>query len=563
MTGDTPSSDPLRLDRRQLLRGLGLGSAALALPGVLAACGGSSGSGTSAGPSGSSAPQKVSGADISSLTWAVAASTIVGLDIASAFESNAQIVQICGLEGLLAVSDQLTLTPLLATSWKYDAAGLNYVFQIRSGVKFWDGTPMTVDDVVYSLTRHINPKVSSQIAGYFANVGSFVKTGASEMTVKLKKADPLVANALVFAPILSKAFVTKFGSGLGTPGSGQRIMGTGPYQITSYPNSTSATVERFDGYWGAKPKVKTCTFSCISDTQTLQLAVQSGQAGGTFTVPVQDSAAWDKISTIKTYSAPGMYICALSFDTSAPPFNDLHVRKAIAYAADRSGYVRAFLEGNGTAADCVVPPQQWGSVLPQSQVASLYRKLPSYPFSLADAKKELAQSAYPHGFTTNNVLVPNNSPAVVKAMESLSTTVKQLGINMPIQQVPTNDWLANLYGHKKLGLVCLLFLPDYADPADYMNLIYPSANAVKNNFNLANFKDPQIDKLLQGANSATTNAQRAQDLSKVLTISQQQLPYYGLFWQNDVMAIQNKYVYQGFTGLYYNQNWLTRVYSAS
>ena len=558
---DRISAEGMRLDRRQLLRGIGIGSAALAFPGVLAACGNSGGSGGSPG-SGTSSPAKLSNKDIASLSWALSTSTIVGLDIASAFEANAQMVQINGLEGLLAVSDQLTLTPLLATSWNYDAAGLKYVFQIRPGVKFWDGTPMTVDDVVFSLSRHIDPKVSSQIAGYFANVDSFVKTGASEVTIKLKRPDPLVANALVFAPILSQAFVKKIGSGLGAPGTGLRIMGTGPYQITSFPNSTSATVDRFAGYWGAKPRVKTCAFSCIADTQTLQLAIQSGQSGGTFGVPVQDSAAYEKLSGVRTYSAPGMYICALSFDTSTPPFNDLHVRKAIAYASDRAGYVRAFLDGNGTPADCVVPPQQWGSVLPQSQVAKIYQQLPNYPFSLADAKKELAQSAHPNGFTTNSVLVPNNSPAVVKAMESLSTSVKQLGINMPIQQVPTNDWLANLYGHKNLGLICLLFVPDYADPADYMNLIYPSANAVKNNFNLANFKDPQVDKLLQQANSASSNAQRAQDLSQVLTISQQQLPYYGLFWQNDVMAIQNAYAYQGFTGLYYNQSWLNRIYSA-
>jgi peptide/nickel transport system substrate-binding protein len=558
---DRISAEGMRLDRRQLLRGLGIGSAALAFPGVLAACGSSGGS-ASPGTSGS-APAKLSNKDIPSLSWALSASTIVGLDIASAFEANAQMVQINGLEGLLAVSDQLTLAPLLATSWNYDAAGLKYTFQIRPGVKFWDGTDMTADDVVFSLTRHIDPKVSSQIGSYFENVDSYVKTGANEVTCKLKRPDPLVANALVFAPILSEAFVKKIGSGLGSPGAGLRIMGTGPYQITSFPNSTSATLDRFDGYWGTKPKVKTCAFSCIADTQTLQLAVQSGQTGGTFGVPVQDAADYQKISTIRTYSTPGMYICALSFDVSAPPFNDLHVRKAIAYACDREGYVRAFLDGNGTPADCVVPPQQWGSVLPQSQVATLYKKLPSYPFSLADAKKELAQSAYPHGFTTNNVLIPNNSPAVVKAFESLSTTVKQIGINMPIQQVPTNDWLANLYGHKKLGLVCLLFVPDYADPADYMNTIYPSANAVKNNFNLANFKDPQVDKLLQAANSAGSNAQRAQDLSQVLTISQEQLPYFGLFWQNDVMAIQNSYVYQGFTGLYYNQNWLNRIYSAT
>jgi peptide/nickel transport system substrate-binding protein len=558
--------DQLHLDRRQLLRSLGLGGAALAVPGLLAACGSSGGSGgssSSPGGSTSSAPGNTSDADIPSLQWALNTSTIVGLDIATAFESNSQCVAVCGMEGLLGVSNELTLVPLLATSWKYDRPNLKYVFQVRQGVKFWDGTPMTMDDVVYSLSRHIDPKVSSQIAGYFANVASFEKTGASEVTAKLKHPDPLVANALVFAPIMSKAFAEKIGKALGSPGSGLRIMGTGPYKISSYPSSTAATVERFDGYWGAKPRVQSCTFSCISDTQTLQLAIQSGQAAGTLTVPVQNAADYQKMSGVQTYSASGMEICALTFDVSTPPFDDLHVRKAIAYACDREGYVRAFLGGNGTPAACVVPPEQWGSVLPQSQVASMYAKLPSYPFSIENAKKELAQSSHPNGFTTNKILVPNNQPAVLKALESLSTTVKQLGITMPISQVPSNDWLANIYAHKDLGIVCLLFLPDYADPADYMNLIYPSANAVKNNFNLANYKNPKVDKLIQDANAASSNAERAQDLSQVLTISQQDLPYYGLFWQNDVMAIQNKYVYKGFTGLYFNQNWLSRIYAAS
>jgi peptide/nickel transport system substrate-binding protein len=569
--GDPGPNEPLRLDqlhldRRQLLRGLGLGGAALAVPGLLAACGSSGGSGgssSSPGGSTSSAPGNTSDADIPSLQWALNTSTIVGLDIATAFESNSQCVAVCGMEGLLGVSDKLTLVPLLATSWKYDRPNLKYVFQLRQGVKFWDGTPMTADDVAFSLSRHIDPKVSSQIAGYFANVASFEKTGASEITAKLKHPDPLVANALVFAPILSEAFVKKIGKALGSPGSGLRIMGTGPYKITSFPSSTAATVERFDGYWGAKPRVQSCTFSCISDIQTLQLAIQSGQAAGTLTVPVQDAANYQKMSGVQTYSASGMEICALTFDVSTPPFDDLHVRKAIAYACDREGYVRAFLGGNGTPAACVVPPEQWGSVLPQPQVASMYAKLPSYPFSIENAKKELAQSSHPNGFTTNKILVPNNQPAVLKALESLSTSVKQLGITMPISQVPSNDWLANIYAHKDLGIVCLLFLPDYADPADYMNLIYPSANAVKNNFNLANYKNPKVDKLIQDANSASSNAERAQDLSQVLTISQQDLPYYGLFWQNDVMAIQNKYVYKGFTGLYFNQNWLSRIYAAS
>ena len=136
---DRISAEGMRLDRRQLLRGIGIGSAALAFPSVLAACGSSGGS-ASPGTSGS-APAKLSNKDIPSLSWALSASTIVGLDIASAFEANAQMVQINGLEGLLAVSDQLTLAPLLATSWNYDAAGLKYTF--RSGRGSSSGTART------------------------------------------------------------------------------------------------------------------------------------------------------------------------------------------------------------------------------------------------------------------------------------------------------------------------------------------------------------------------------------------------------------------------------------
>jgi peptide/nickel transport system substrate-binding protein len=559
-----PSFLPSDLDRRQALK-IALGASAF---GVLAACGSSSGGSAAGGPaSGGTSSQpavKHSNASISSVTWGVGTGTIIGLDIASAFDGHAMYVQRCGLEGLLAATNTLGLGPLLATSWKYEPASLKYVFQIRPGVKFWDGSTMTVDDVVFSLTRHIDPKVGSQIGAYFANVDSFVKTGASELTIKLKHPDPDVANSLVFAPILSRKFVQKIGSGLGSPGSGLRIMGTGPYQITSFPSSTSCTLERFEGYWDTKPAVQKCSFTCIADAQTLLLAAQSGQIDGTFDVPVQNASNWQKVTSLRTYAAPGMSMFYLSFDVSKPPWNDLHARKAVAYAANTAGYVRAFVGGNGTPASCVVPPQQWGPVLPQAQVAKLYATLPKYPYSIAAAKKELAQSATPHGFTTNKLLIPNSLPALVNAAESLSLTLKQIGIILPVEQVGESQWLANLYAHKDaIGIVASEFGPDYADPADYINLLYPSANAVKNNFNTANFKDPQVDKLLTAASSAAADADRAKYLFEVLKISAEQLPYLALWWQDDIMAVQSKYVYENFTGLYYNQNWLSRIFTAS
>jgi peptide/nickel transport system substrate-binding protein len=553
---DASTRHPGWLERRQALKLLGIGGAAVAVPALAAAC-----SSSSTSPSG--APGKASTKSISSLTWALPTSTIVGLDIATAFEENTVCVQTVGLEGLLAIANNLSLRPLLATKWSYQPSALKYVFEIRSGVKFWDGTPMTPEDVAFSLTRHIDPKVASQIAGYFDNVSSFDVTGPSEVTIRLKQPDPTVQNSVVFAPILSKAFVEKVGKALGTPGPSVNIMGTGPYRITSFPSSTSATVARNPIFWGARPVVDKCSFTCIPNPQTLMLAMQSGTADGTFNVPVQQAAAWQRMSGVRTYSAPGMFVTYLSFDVTEPPWNDIHVRKAIAYACDRVGYVKAFLGGNGTPASCIVPPQQWAAVRTPAEVSKLYAALPSYPYNLDLARKELAQSAYPHGFTTNNVLAPSNVPAAVKTMESLSTTVKSLGITMPVQEVTSNAWLANIYAHKSLGLMCMLALPDYADPADYPNIAYPTADAIVNGLNTANFSNPEVDSLLQKANATSSDATRAKYLYQVLTISQQQLPYFGLYWENDVMAIQDAYIYENFTGLYYNQNWLTHIFSST
>ena len=71
-------------------------------------------------------------------------------------------------------------------------------------------------------------------------------------------------------------------------------------------------------------------------------------------------------------------------------------------------------------------------MLPAAQVDKLYAKLPAYPYSLDAARKELAKSALPNGFTTNKMVAPTNFPAVVKTLESLSNTLKRLGITMPI-----------------------------------------------------------------------------------------------------------------------------------
>src|SRR4051812_1784931 len=186
------------MTRRQALRRMGAASALVAAPtALLEACG-------SAGPSKPQATgARGTSAQIPSITWALGAAP-PGLDIATAFVDAGVAAMVLGLEPLLTVSDTLSLTPLLAESWTQPDV-LHSVYKIRSGVTFWDGSPLTAQDVAYSLGRHIDPKVSSQLGSYYAAVKSIDVTGADEVTVTMKRPDPLFPNVLAFSFITPKA----------------------------------------------------------------------------------------------------------------------------------------------------------------------------------------------------------------------------------------------------------------------------------------------------------------------------------------------------------------------
>jgi peptide/nickel transport system substrate-binding protein len=91
-------------------------------------------------------------------------------------------------EGLLAFDDNLALAPGVADSWE-QVDPLTYVYHLRDGVTFHDGSPVTTDDVVYSMSWHLDPENRSQLTPFYNAVDSIEATGDREITVKLKNPD--------------------------------------------------------------------------------------------------------------------------------------------------------------------------------------------------------------------------------------------------------------------------------------------------------------------------------------------------------------------------------------
>ena len=299
-------------------------------------------------------------------------------------------------EGPLAFGDDLSLIPGVTSAEQIDPT--TYKYTIRDGVTFGDGSPLTPDDIVATFQFHMKPDSGSQLAAFFSSVASVEATGPKEVTVKLKAPNVQFqyTPAHMAGFIFKKSQLEENIEDLGTPDA--LPLGTGPYKLVEFSPADRVVLEARDDYWGPKPVAKRIIFVSIPDRQTRLLAMQNGDIDGTFDLAISDIDQWKALGNVDVITAPSLGVYLLTIDHSAPPFDDIHVRKAIAYAIDRDGLVQALLKGNGEPATALNPPEMWAGVLPLDEVKAFYGTLPGYAFDLEKAKAELAQSAHAGGF---------------------------------------------------------------------------------------------------------------------------------------------------------------------
>ncbi len=543
------------LTRRDILKRSGAVGLVLALPAGLAACGsGGSTSGSATGSSG--ATGKASSAEIDHVTWGVSGSAPRALDIARDWTVPDLTASSLAVEALFTTGPDLKLQPLLASGITQPDPN-HYVIQLRPGVKFWDGTPLTVDDVIYSITRNQDEELGSPIGFLFEKVESVKAQGSNRIVITMSEPEPSFPQILTLAQVVSKKYSEQQGDSYASPGSTVRVLGTGPYKVTAFTTGGGVEVVRNEGYWGEKPKVKAASLKYFEDPQTMLLAARQGEIDGAFGYPLSEADNWGSVSSLETQfnKGNGLSSIFLSLDMESEPWSDIHVRRALAYCCDTAGYNKAFLSGDGTPATSVIPQGQWSDVASEAEVAAIYKAIPQYPYSIEKAKEELAKSAFPNGFSAE--LPYNNAfPEIGRALVSLSQSLKQIGVDLKVKAQTESAWIAPILAHKNLGIQAFWFGPDYNDPSDFMGTIYPSAAAVENAFNTANYKNPTVDRLLKEQTTATDKKKRAKILGEIVKIAGEELPYMPLWWEGPALAASTKYVFNGFSPLYYYQAWL-------
>jgi peptide/nickel transport system substrate-binding protein len=295
-----------------------------------------------------------------------------------------------GLTGLKPGTTQVE--PALATSWKSSNAGKTWTFQLRTGVKFTDGTPFNAAAVCFNFNRWYNFKGALQnpSASYYYNtvfagfahadskdVGgpaeglykSCKANSDSSVTITLKRANGafLGATSLVSFAMQSPAALKQYDADKGTVDSNgvfhpggtygtEHPTGTGPFMFQSWDLGNKLVLVRNPNYWGPKPALSTLIFRPIPDNAARLQALQTGEIQGYDLVEPQDIATIQKDANLKLLSRPAFNVAYVGFNMNSKPMDNLLVRQAVAYGLDRQTVVKSFYSGRGVVANEFMPP---------------------------------------------------------------------------------------------------------------------------------------------------------------------------------------------------------------
>jgi len=462
-------------------------------------------------------------------------------------------------QGLVAITADNKIVPNLASSWKR-VIPTKYVYTIRKGVKFSDGNVMTAKDVAYSIGVQKNPKVASDVGNFYDNVRS-VHASGDKVTVVLSKPDALwqyipthEAGYIYEAKVLSQHL-----SGYGTPSV--PAIGTGPYMVQQYVANSHVTLVRNPYYWGTKPYYDKITFQFIPDNQTRFLAIRSGQIDGTFDVPGSDLATWRSAGNVHltTFPADGFYGLTLDMSQTNPPFNNVHVRKAIAYAVDRVGINNAVYGNTATVANALNDPKTLQGILPAAEIKKSYAAIPSYSYNVANAKAELAQSPVPNGFTTT-LNTPAPCGACVQIAQALQGMLSKIGITLNLNMMPGPARFQYILAHgPDLGIQEISNTADVPNPMELPWLYFKSDQASKGGNNSSNYKNAATDKLIDAGLATSDPATAARYAIKVETAAANVAAMVPIVWLPRVAATQGNLHLKNPGAFFMNYLWINQL----
>ncbi len=490
-----------------------LAAAAIACAVLLVACGSSTTTSSTSAPLALTTYTPQPKGELNNVTWDLPLGEPVPLDPTKDWNPSENIVLAQMCDSLFRINAAMQIEPDLAQSVAHPNP-LTWVYDIRPGVKFWDGTPLTAKDVAYSLRRQIEPSVASV---YLEPVGALIakvqQTGPMQVTLTTHRPSALVNEMMAsgMGVVTEERFTKSAGANYGTAKTG--VMCSGPFEFGSWTPGSQIVLKRNPHYWDAalEPKIASITFKWVTDSSTLTDALLKGEIDGTYEAPASSVSELQSSSSGHLYVGPATDLAgmvAIGGNTA----QTTQLLAALSLAVDRKALAKIAYDGaaSPTYSTSVFPihyPE--ATAVYEAYNAKLLREYGGARATNVERAKQLVAAAgkpskplslvYTAGITTESIV----ATAIVAEAES---------VGIPMQAIPlqpseiTNIYLSPAARKKYDILLSFQLWTDLTDPLEAM-----AVNATPGPTNLSQWSlPPAAMKQYEQADATTEPNKRAE-----------------------------------------------------
>lgn len=433
--------------------------------------------------------------------------------------------------------DHNQIEPALAVSWDVSPDKKNWIFHLRKDVLFHDGSAFDAHAVHFSFKRIIDKKhpfypEEAGYGGYFLRHVETIEV-IDDYTVKFV----LKEGVAPFLSILASPTL-----GIVSPVSIKKLkgeftnhpVGTGPFVFKEWIKEDKVVLERNDRYWGGKPYLKTVVFRQVKNRHERLTGMRAGSIHITDVLDPNIINKMKQYDNIQLKHIMGANLLMLTINNEKKPFDNIDVRKAVAYALNKERIVKFLYQEIANPAVSIIPPTIWGH----------HKGLVDYEYNPEKAKTLLKKAGYPNGFKTTLWQMPVERPYNPKPKQ-ISTLIQSnlsaVGIIVDIIKIKNFDdyWKKSAFGEHELMLDG--WVGAYFDPDHFIYLLLDKDNATKGSaMNLAFYKDDNVHELLIKAQQTMDREERTRYYYEAQEIIHRQVPNIPIAHFKQYIAFQKK-----------------------
>jgi peptide/nickel transport system substrate-binding protein len=437
---------------------------------------------------------------------------IAGFDplVVGVYDTGQEATAALVLERLTRLDDQGKPVPSLALSWTHSDDFKTWTYKLRPGVTFQDGTPFNAEAVVFNVQRQLDPNNHCRCAAYIGFIDHVEATDPLTVVYHLKFPQPnlpaLSAPATANNSIQSPKAIQTMGAAYN-----RHPVGTGPFRLKSWQSGDRIVLERNPDYWDkGRPYLDEVVVRPMPDNTARFASLEAGETDIIWTDRAEDilKAKQNPALAVHEYAGSGAQVYA--FNTKVAPFDDVRVRQALRMALDLKTYAQAEWDGLWQPAKDPYGP---GSFVQCKDPGTL-------PYDPDKAKALLQQYGKPVDFK----MVVTATPRGREIGQIFQEMWHKVGANATIDQIDQTALVTKAF-RRDFQLTPWRII-DLADPDIQMYANFHTGSPV----NLANYSNPEVDKLLDDARSSGDQEKRVEDYCKIARILNTEVPW---FWTVD------------------------------